>query len=102
MVPRCIWSGAARPSASFSHANRACLDRPRRHRRCDCKRAKIAPRTSVLIRNTELQHRPKSQLNLEFQKKLARIQAAGVNGFVKGHRNALRSAMKPARPALKQ
>ena len=25
----------------------------------------------------------KSQLNLVFQKKLARIQAAGVNGFVK-------------------
>jgi hypothetical protein len=41
----------------------------------------------VLIRNSALRHRPKSQLNLEFQKKLARIQAAGVNGFVKGHRN---------------
>jgi hypothetical protein len=56
----------------------------------------------VLIRNNELQQRPKLQLNLEFQKKLARIQAAGVNGFVKGHRNAVRSAMKLARPALKQ
>jgi hypothetical protein len=38
----------------------------------------------VLNRNTDVQHHPKSQLNLEFQKKLARIQAAGVNGFVKG------------------
>jgi len=64
--------------------------------------AENAPRAHVLIRNTELQHCPKSQLNLEFQKKLARIQAAGVNGFVKGHRNAVRSAMKPAMPALKQ
>jgi hypothetical protein len=51
---------------------------------------KLRP-VSVLIRNTDVQHRPKSQLNLEFQKKLARIQAAGVNGFVKGHRNAVRS-----------
>jgi hypothetical protein len=66
------------------------------------KRARFAPCASVLIRNTVLQHRPKLQLNLEFQKKLARIQAAGVNGFVKGHRNAVRSTMKLARPALKQ
>jgi hypothetical protein len=39
------------------------------------------------------------QLNLVFQKKLARIQAAGVNGFVKRSKNSLEPILK--RPALK-
>jgi hypothetical protein len=38
----------------------------------------------VQKRNTDVQRHPKPQLNLVFRKKLARIQAAGVNGFVKG------------------
>jgi hypothetical protein len=38
----------------------------------------------VRIRNTDAQRHPNLQLNLVIQKKVARIQAAGVNGFVKG------------------
>jgi hypothetical protein len=37
----------------------------------------------VRIRNSDVQRHPKLQLNLVIQKKMARIQAAGVNGFVK-------------------
>jgi hypothetical protein len=38
----------------------------------------------VRIRNTDAQRHLNLQLNLVIQKKMARIQAAGVNGFVKG------------------
>jgi hypothetical protein len=38
----------------------------------------------VRIRNSDAQRHPNLQLSLVIQKKMARIQAAGVNGFVKG------------------
>jgi hypothetical protein len=37
----------------------------------------------VQNRNSDAQRHPKPQLNLVFRKKVARIQAAGVAGFVK-------------------
>ena len=40
-------------------------------------------KSRVQNRNTDVERHFKMQLNLVFQKKLARIQAAGVNGFVK-------------------
>jgi hypothetical protein len=45
---------------------------------------KIAACARVRIRNSDAQRHLKSQLDLVIQKKLARIQAAGANGFVKG------------------
>jgi hypothetical protein len=48
------------------------------------KREKIAHETRVRNRNTDAPRHPKVQLNLVIRKILARIQAAGVNGFVKG------------------
>jgi hypothetical protein len=57
----------------------------------------------VRIRNSDAQRHPKLQLNLVIQKKLARIQAAGVNGFVKGSTEIVGDAKtEPAGPALKQ
>jgi hypothetical protein len=46
----------------------------------------------VRIRNTDAQRHPKLQLSLVIQKKMARIQAAGVNGFVKGSTEILADA----------
>jgi hypothetical protein len=57
----------------------------------------------VRIRNSDAQRHPNLQLNLVIQKKMARIQAAGVNGFVKGSTEIMGDAeTKPAGPALKQ
>jgi len=57
----------------------------------------------VLNRNTDAQRHPKLQLNLVFRKNLARIQAAGVIGFVKGSSNMwCDTEAKPAGPALKR
>jgi hypothetical protein len=51
----------------------------------------------VQIRNTDVQRHLKLQLNLVFRKKLARIQAAGVNVFVKSRNKSLETdAEKPA------
>jgi len=58
-----------------SRANLGCRNRSRAAMR--------ARKNGVRIRNTDAVRHMKSQLNLVFQKKLARIQAAGVNGFVK-------------------
>jgi hypothetical protein len=57
----------------------------------------------VRIRNSDAQRHPNLQLNLVIQKKVARIQAAGVNGFVKGSTKIMGDAKtEPAGPALKQ
>jgi hypothetical protein len=57
----------------------------------------------VRIRNSDAQRHPKSQLNLVIQKKMARIQAAGVNGFVKGSTKTAATLLEnPAKSALKQ
>jgi len=53
----------------------------------------------VQNRNTDVLRHFKMQLNLVIQKKLARIQAAGVNGFVKRLKNSLKRIQK--NPALK-
>jgi hypothetical protein len=51
----------------------------------------------VQNRNTDVQRHMKLQLNLVFRKKLARIQAAGVNVFVKSRNKSLETdAEKPA------
>jgi hypothetical protein len=51
----------------------------------------------VQKRNTDVQRHLKQQLNLVFRKKLARIQAAGVNVFVKSRNKSLETdAEKPA------
>jgi hypothetical protein len=50
----------------------------------------------VQNRNTDVQRHMKVQLNLVFRKKLARIQAAGVNAFVKSSNKSLADAKKPA------
>ena len=77
---QCISSGGARPSASFSRANRGCLEV---FGAAGNAVAKVEIR-DVRIRNSDAQRHPNLQLNLVIQKKVARIQAAGVNGFVKG------------------
>jgi hypothetical protein len=73
-------SGGARPSASFSRANHGCLEVFGAAANAV---AKVEIR-DVRIRNSDAQRHPNLQLNLVIQKKVARIQAAGVNGFVKG------------------
>jgi len=47
-------------------------------------RGEIARVRDVHVRNSDAERHLKPQLNLVFRKNLARIQAAGVNGFVKG------------------
>jgi hypothetical protein len=54
----------------------------------------------VQNRNTDVQRHLKLQLNLVFRKKLARIQAAGVNAFVKSGNKSLETDTK--KPAMKQ
>jgi hypothetical protein len=57
----------------------------------------------VHIRNSDAPRHLKPQLNLVFRKNLARIQAAGVNGFVKGSSTMHHDTEpKPAEPALKR
>jgi hypothetical protein len=51
----------------------------------------------VQNRNTDVQRHLKLQLSLVFREKLARIQAAGVNAFVKsGNKSLETDAEKPA------
>jgi hypothetical protein len=51
----------------------------------------------VQNRNTDVQRHLKLQLSLVFREKLARIQAAGVNAFVKSRNKSLETdAEKPA------
>jgi hypothetical protein len=54
----------------------------------------------VRIRNSDAQRHPNLQLNLVIQKKVARIQAAGVNAFVKSSNKSLETDAK--KPAMKQ
>ena len=92
-------SGGARPSASFSRANHGCLEV---FGAAVNAVAKVEIR-DVRIRNSDAQRHPNLQLNLVIQKKVARIQAAGVNGFVKGSsKMRYDTDAKPAGPALKQ
>jgi len=52
--------------------------------RCSVNAVAKVENRDVRIRNTDAQRHLNLQLNLVIQKKMARIQAAGVNGFVKG------------------
>src|SRR6266496_3162002 len=105
MAQRCIWSAVARASLSCSRANRVCLEREIDVGFAARERARNHQRSSVLIRNSDAARHLKLQLNLVFRKNLARIQAAGVNGFVKGSSSSNMqddTEAKPAAPALKR
>jgi hypothetical protein len=57
----------------------------------------------VQIRNSDVPRHSKPHLNLVFRKKMARIQAAGVNGFVNGFMNSKQKPDGDSRqPAMKQ
>ena len=103
MAPQRIWSDVARLSPSCSRANRGCLELVRDIDFALAKTSKLRALHGVLNRNSDAARHLKPQLNLVFRKNLARIQAAGVNGFVKGSSNMNHDTeAKPAKPALKR
>ncbi len=97
-VRRCLRDGdelqlqlaAARRRGHRRRRQRASGAIPRAHRRSVRERIVASvtrfahEKMRVQIRNTDVQRHIKQHLNLVFRKKMARIQAAGVNGFVNG------------------